>query len=60
MTVAYRLALSVTFLALLVPGPSPAQSTSSVETFDLVLFGAGLTPSAQKIALKTNPWRGDV
>jgi len=58
-TVVRRLALSVAFLALLVPGPSRAQPTSSVEAFDLVLFGAGLSPSAQEIALKTNPWRGD-
>ena len=33
MTVAYRLALGVAFMALPVPGPSPAQSTASVETF---------------------------
>jgi hypothetical protein len=59
MTIVRPLALSVAVLTLLVPGPSPAQPTSSVDTFDLVLFGAGLTPSAQEIDLKTNPWRGD-
>lgn len=59
MTDVRPLALSVAVLALLVPEPSPAQPTVPVDTFDLVLFGSGLTPSAQEVALKTNPWRGD-
>lgn len=59
MTVVCRPALSIALLALLAPGLSAAQPTSSVETFDLVLFGTGLSPSAQEITLKTNPWRGD-
>ena len=34
------------------------QSTPPVETFDLVLVGDSLTPSAHRVSLKTNPTAG--
>lgn len=54
-----RLLFCVAFLILLGPESSAAQPTSPVEAFDLVLYGSGLDPSTEEIALKTNPWRSD-
>ena len=50
---------SVLVLLSLTAGPSAAQPTPPVDTFDLVLLGRQLDAPAHTIALKTNPWRSD-